>query len=101
MAAFPAWRASDVHNVFPVLASTLKYCPELRLVRPNSASPTITLLLKRYGMSALSHTFRVTHWLFSFATENAMVGPPFPDTMSVCPWRTGVTAFVLFELTNA
>ena len=56
-AAFPACRGSDSHNVFPVLASTLKYCPLLRVDSPKSASPTRTLLLRRYGMSAFSQAF--------------------------------------------
>src|ERR1700687_1159363 len=99
MAALPACRAADVHNVLPVLASTLKYCPLLRLDSPKSTVPTSTLLLKRYGTSAFSHTSSVTHWLFCFFTVKAIVGPPFPDTISVCPKRTGVTAFVKFELT--
>src|SRR5262245_16654369 len=100
MAAWPACRGSDVHSVFPVLASTLKYWPLFFVVRPKIASRTRTLLLKRYGMSAFSHAVSVVHWLFCLLTLTAVVGPPFPETMSVCSYTIGVTAFVEFELTK-
>src|SRR6185295_10146938 len=68
MAALPAWRGSEDQRVLPVLASALKYWPMFRLVRPKSASPIRTLLLRRYGMSAFSQALVMFHWLFCFAT---------------------------------
>src|SRR5215203_4659070 len=90
MAALPACRPGEVHRVLPLLASTAKYCPALRLDMPNSVSPASTMLVRRSGISAFSHVVVVVQAAPFFVAVKATVGPLLPETMMFWPWTSGV-----------
>jgi hypothetical protein len=72
----------------------------LRVVRLKSASPAITPFVMRSGTSAFSQTCSATHRPLRRDTANAIVGPPLPPTIRVCPYTIGVIEFVSLPLTN-
>src|SRR5687767_10085262 len=85
IAALPACRGSDNHNVLPVFASAQKNWPLLSGDIEKTASPTSIPLLNDICISGFSHARSATHLPPLFATMYAVSGLPWPDTMIVLP----------------
>src|SRR6266571_1988713 len=66
IAALPACRGLDVHNVFPVLASAQKNCPLFIADIEKTASPTSTALLNDSESFGFSQARSAAHRSFRF-----------------------------------
>src|SRR6185436_17299171 len=91
-AAFSAMRASDSHRVWPVFASSAKYCPLFLAEKPKRLVPIVTPVLMSIVTSLLTHTSSVDHWPDLLNTRKPVTGMPRPDTITIWLWMIGVTA---------